>query len=89
MQSLKRIDANELIKKRKRCRDLEKEIMVTSGKEQGEGEWDLAMNMYPLLNLKWIISKALLYSPGSSVQWSVAACMGGECEGEGYVHVYG
>ena len=32
MQS-QRVDANELIKKRQRCRDLEKEIMVTSGKE--------------------------------------------------------
>ena len=45
------------------------------------------MNMYMLLNLKWLINKDLLYSTGSSTQCYVAAWMGGEFWGE-WIHVY-
>ena len=38
--------------------------------------------MYPLLCLKWITNKDLLYSPGNAAQCHAAACMGGEFEGE-------
>ena len=45
------------------------------------------MDMYPLLYLKWITNKDLLYSAGNSAQHSVAAWMGGEFGGE-WIHVY-
>ena len=38
--------------------------------------------MYTLLYLKWITKKDLLYSPGKSAQYCVAAWMGGEFAGE-------
>ena len=45
------------------------------------------MDMYPLLYLKWITNKDLLYSAGNSAQHSVAAWMGGEFGGE-WIHEY-
>ena len=58
--------------------------MVTGGRgtvrESGIG-------MYTLLYLKWITSKALLYSTGNSAQCYVAAWMGEEFE-QGWTHVY-
>ena len=39
---------------------------------------EFGMNMYTLLYLKWITNKDLLYSTGNSVQFYVAAWMGGE-----------
>jgi len=44
--------------------------------------------MYTLLYLKWIISKVLLYSTGSSAQYYVAAWMGGGFGGE-WIHGQG
>ena len=43
--------------------------------------------MYTLLYLKWITKKDLLYSPGKSAQYCVAAWMGGE-SGEEWKHVF-
>ena len=40
------------------------------------------MDMYTLLNLKWMTSKYLLYSTWNSAQYYVAAWMGGELVGE-------
>ena len=54
----------------------------------GEGiAREFGMDMYPLLCLKWITDKDLLYSAGSSVRCYVTAWMGGEFEGE-WMHVY-
>ena len=43
--------------------------------------------MYMLLYLKWITSKALLYSTGNPAQGYVAASVGGEFGGE-WIHGY-
>ena len=43
--------------------------------------------MYTLLYLKCITKKDLLYSPGKSAQYCVAACMGVEF-GEEWKHVF-
>ena len=43
---------------------------------------EFGMDIYPLLYLKWITNKDLLYSTGNSVQCSVAAWMGEESGGE-------
>ena len=47
------------------------------------------MDMYALLFLKWITDKDLLYSTGNSAQCYVAAWMGEEFGGEGYMYMYG
>ena len=39
---------------------------------------EFGADMYPLLYLKWITNKVLLYSTGNSAQYYVAAWMGGE-----------
>ena len=43
---------------------------------------EFGMDMYTLLNFKWITNKDLLYST-----WNSAQCMGGEFKGE-WIHVY-
>ena len=45
------------------------------------------INRYTGLYSKWITNKDLLYSTGNSVQYYVAAWMGGAFEGE-WIHVY-
>ena len=47
----------------------------------------LAIDMYTLIYLKWIINKDLLYSTGNSAQCYVAAYIEGEFGGE-WIHVY-
>ena len=46
------------------------------------------VNKHTLLYLKWITNKALLYSTRNSAQRYVAAWMGEEFGGEGYMYVY-
>ena len=48
---------------------------------------EFGMDMYTLLNLKWITNKDLLSSTGNSAQYYVAAWMGGEFGGE-WIGVY-
>ena len=48
---------------------------------------EFGMDMYTLLNFKWITNKDLLYSTWNSAQCYVAAWMGGEFKGE-WIHVY-
>ena len=45
------------------------------------------MDMYTLLDLKWITNKDPLHSTWNSAQCCVAAWMGGEFEGE-WIHTY-
>ena len=45
------------------------------------------MDMYTLLNFKWITNKDLLYSTWNSAQCYAAAWMGGEFMGE-WIQVY-
>ena len=60
--------------------------MVVVGEGSGEAIIrEFGMDMYTLLYLKWIISKVLLYSTGSSAQYYVAAWMGGGLGENGYM----
>ena len=56
--------------------------MVAGGRDGVGIIRELGMDMYMLRNLKWIISKVLLYSTGNSAQYYVAAWMGGGFGGE-------
>ena len=47
------------------------------------------MDRYTLLSLKWITNKDLLRSTENSSQWGVAAWMGGEFGGNGYMCMFG
>ena len=48
---------------------------------------EFGMDMYTLLYLIWITNKNLLYSTWNSLQWYVAAWVGGEF-GEEWIHVH-
>ena len=59
---------NEFISKTERDSDTENKLTVT----RGEGiVREFGINMYPLLYLKWITEKDLLYSTGNSAQYYV------------------
>ena len=63
---------------------------VNGGQREAWGEGivrEFGMDMYPVLYLKWITNKDLLYSTWNSAQYYVAAGMGGELGGE-WMHVY-
>ena len=47
---------------------------------------EFGMDMYTLLNFKWITNKDLLYSTWNSAQCDMAGRMGGEFRGE-QIHV--
>ena len=67
--------------------------MVTGG--AGGEEWreriarELGIDMYTLLYFKRVTNKDLLYRTGNSAQYYVAAWMGGESGGDGYMYMYG
>ena len=64
--------------------------MVTRG-EGGEGlNWEIGMDIHPLLYVKQITSKNLLYSTGKSTQYSVMTYMGKESKKKksGYMYMY-
>ena len=53
---------------------LENELVVTKGgQREGVIVSEFGTDMYPLLYLKWITNKDLLYSTGNSVQCYTAA----------------
>ena len=68
----------------KRLADTLENRLMVAGEGVGRG---FGMGMYTLLYLKWITSKVLLYSTGSSAQCHVAAWMRGKF-GEEWIHVY-
>ena len=62
-------------------------LWLLEGKDEGEGiVRELGMDMYILLYLKWIANQDLLYGTGNSGQCYVAAWMGGEFGGDGYMY---
>ena len=52
--------------------------MVTKGEIRGGINWEVGIDIYTLLYIKWIINKILLYSPGNSIQYSVMTYMATE-----------
>ena len=49
--------------------------MVNIGKEGREINWEIGIDMYTLLNIKWITNKGLPYSTWNSTQYSVIIYM--------------
>ena len=47
-----------------------------------ETNWDIGIDIYTLLYIKWITNKDLLYSTGNLAQYSVMAYMGKESKKE-------
>ena len=41
-------------------------------------KWEIGIDIYTLIHIKWITNKNLLYSTGNSTQYSVMAYMGKE-----------
>ena len=50
--------------------------MVTKGEGEGGISWEIGFDIYTLLHIKWITNKDLLYSTGTSPQYSVMVYMG-------------
>ena len=66
-----------------------KRSIFLGGKEGGGINWEIGIDIYILLYIKWIINKDLLYSTGNSTQYSVMNYMGKESKKEWiYVYVY-
>ena len=61
--------------------------MVTSGEMGGGIKWEIGMDIYTLLYIKYITNKDLLYSTGNSTQYSVMDYMEKESRKE-WLYVY-
>jgi len=73
MQNLK-YDTNELLWNR--LTDIEHRLVVAKGEVGWEGmEWEFEVNRWKLLYTEWVNNKALLYSTGNCIQYSVINLM--------------
>ena len=64
------------------------EGLTLEEKKENNEKWKWSQERtHPLLYLKWITNKDLLYSTGNSAQWYVAAWMRGEFGGQ-WIHGY-
>ena len=71
-------------KKTHRCR---KQTYGYQGRRGGGINWEIGIDIYTLLYIKWITNKDLLYSIGNSTQYSVMTYMGKEPKKE-WIHIY-
>ena len=55
--------------------------------ERGGTNWEIRMDIYTLLSIKYITNKDLLYSTGNSTQYSVMTYIGKESKKE-WIYVY-
>ena len=62
---------NKLIYKTNRVTDVENKLMVTRGEKRERINWEIVIDVYTLLNIKYITNKDLLYSTENSSQYSV------------------
>ena len=51
--------------------------------------WEFGINIYPLLYLKWINNKVLLYSTGNAAHVMWQSGWEGSLRENGYIHMYG
>ena len=58
------------------------ENIVTRGQGRGGVNWEIEIDVYILVYIKWITNKDLLYTTGNSTQYSVMAYMGKESKKE-------
>ena len=78
-----------LLTKQKQTHRLRRSLWLPAGR-MGQGiVRELGMDMYKQLHLTWTPNRDLPYSTGNSAQCHVAAWMGGESGGDGYVYMYG
>ena len=61
--------------------------MDTKGEEGSGRDWEIGIDIYTLLYIKYITNKDLLYSTGNSTQYSVMAYMGKESKTE-WIYAY-
>ena len=74
----KKNGTNELIYKTERESETQKtNLQLLGGKREGTNQ-KIGIDMFTLLNIKWIIDKDLLYSTGNSTQYLVMIYMGKE-----------
>ena len=57
------------------------------GGGSGGMHWEIGIDMYTLMCIKWMTNKNLLYSTGNSTQYSVMAYMGKESKKE-WIYLY-
>ena len=78
-----------LFTNRSRVTDVENKLMVTRGWGGGIS-WEIGIDIYTLLYIKYITNKNLLYSTGNSTQYSVLAYLGKESKKKrsGYMYMY-
>ena len=62
--------------------------MVNQGKERGEINWEIGIDMCTLLYIKEITSKDILYSTENSTQYYVMALLGKESKKKEWIYVY-
>ena len=63
--------------------------MVNQGKEKGEINWEIGIDMCTLLYIKEITNKDTLYSIENSTQYSIVAYFGKKnLKNRGYVYMY-
>ena len=60
--------------------------MVTREKSGGRINWEIGIDVYTLLYIKYVTNKDLLYNTGNS-QYSVMTYMGKKCKKE-WIYVY-
>ena len=70
--------------------DIENGLVVAKGEGCGGGmEWEFGISRYKLLYIEWINNKALLYSTGNYIQYSVINHNGKEYEKECvFIYIY-
>ena len=71
-----------LFTKQKQSHRCGKQTYGYQGKRAGGINWEIGIDMYALLYLRWITNKDLLYSTGNSIQYSVITYMRKESEKE-------
>ena len=61
---------------RNRVTDMKNKLIVTMGERKGGINWEIGIDIYTLLYIKWITNKDLLYSIGNYTQYSVITYTG-------------
>ena len=72
------------MRKEPRIYNGERKISSING---GGMNWEIGIDIYTLICIKWITYKNLLYSTGNSTQYSVMTYMGKESKKE-WIYVY-
>ena len=78
MWNLKKCYKRTCLQSRNRVTVVENNALVTRGEGGGRINWEIGIDIYTLLYIKYISNKDLLYSTGNSTRYSVMTYMGKE-----------